>query len=331
MPHFDLPLDELRRYAPDLPSPPDLEAFWTDTLRDVQAGALASTFEPVENGLTVIDTLDVRFNGFGGTPIHAWLHLPATRQEPLPAIIEYVGYGGGRGLAHERNLWAQAGYAHLVMDTRGQGSSWSVGETPDAQATGEPAHPGFMTQGVLDPETYYYRRVFADAVRAVEAVRGHPAVDGARIAVTGGSQGGGISLAVAGLAGLAPVGAGHPLAAVAADVPFLCDFPRATTLVDTDPYAEIGRYLKTHRDHVDRVFRTLSYFDAAILGGHAVAPALFSVGLMDETCPPSTVYAAYNAYSGPKEIREYAFNDHEGGQAFQDVERMRWFGKLLGR
>ena len=81
-------------------------------------------------------------------------------------------------------------------------------------------------------------------------------------------------------------------------MPFLCDFPRATTLTDDDPYAEIGRYLKAHRDHVDRVFRTLAYFDVAILGSRAAAPALFSVGLMDEICPPSTVYAAFNRYGG---------------------------------
>lgn len=336
MAHFDLPLDELRRYSPDLPEPPDLDGFWTDTLRDARSHDLGATFEEVDNGLAVIESLDVRFNGFGGAPIRAWLHLPATRREPLPAIVEYVGYGGGRGLPHERMLWAAAGYAHLVMDTRGQGSSWSVGETPDPHAGGGPAHPGFMTQGVLDPETYYYRRVFIDGVRAVEAARSHPSVDASRVAVTGGSQGGGISLAVAGLTALAGsaerAGAGDvaAIAAVAADVPFLCDFPRATTLVDTDPYGEIGRYLKIHRDHVDRVFRTLSYFDAAILGRRATAPALFSVGLMDETCPPSTVYAAFNRYGGPKEIREYPFNEHEGGQGFHDVARMRWFAERFG-
>ena len=91
-------------------------------------------------------------------------------------------------------------------------------------ADGAPAHPGFMTRGILDPATYYYRRVFADAVRAVEAARSHPAVDGGRVAVTGGSQGGGISIAVAGLV--------PDVAAAMPDVPFLADFGRAITITD---------------------------------------------------------------------------------------------------
>ena len=237
-------------------------------------------------------------------------------------MIEYIGYGGGRGLPHERVLWAAAGYAHFVMDTRGQGSTWAVGDTADPGAGGAPFHPGFMTQGILDPSTYYYRRVFTDAVRAVEAVRAHPRVDPARIALTGGSQGGGLAIAAAALV--------PDVAAAMPDVPFLSNFRRAITFADSDPYAEIVRYLKAHRDHVDRVLSTLAYFDVAGLGRQASAPALFSVGLMDEICPPSTVYAAFNAYGGPKEIREYPFNDHEGGQGFHDAAKLRWLAERFG-
>jgi cephalosporin-C deacetylase len=115
------------------------------------------------------------------------------------------------------------------------------------------------------------------------------------------------------------------VAAVAADVPFLSDFPRATRLIDSKPYAEVRDYLKSHRDQVAQVYRTLSYFDVAILGRGAAAPALFSVALMDEICPPSTVYAAYNHYGGPHSIVEYEFNDHEGGEGFHQIEKVRWF------
>lgn len=319
MPQSDMPLEALRSYAPDLAEPTDLDAFWTGTLADARRHDLAARFTPIHDGLTVIDTFDVSYAGFGGAPIGAWLHLPAVRSGPLPAVVEYLGYGGGRGLSHERVLWAAAGYAHFVMDTRGQGSAWSVGDTPDPDATGAPFHPGFMTQGILDPATYYYRRVFTDAVRAVEAVRTHEAIDPTRVAVTGGSQGGGISLAVAALI--------PDVAAVMPDVPFLSDFPRAITFADRDPYEEIVRYLKAHRDHVERTLATLAYFDVAILGRRAIAPALFSVGLMDMICPPSTIYAAFNRYGGPKEIREYPFNDHEGGQGFHDVVKLDWLAE----
>lgn len=327
MAHFDLPLDELRAYTPDLAVPADLADFWSATLAEARAHPIDAAFTPADTGLRLIDTFDVAFRGAGGSLVRAWLHLPAgaagaASPVSLPAVVEYAGYGGGRGLAHERLLWVAAGYAYLVMDTRGQGSGWSVGDTPDPESDGAPAQPGSMTRGILDPATYYYRRVFTDAVRAVEAVRAHPVVDASRVAVTGGSQGGGITIAVASLV--------PDLVGAAPDVPFLCDFQRATTLVDSEPYGEIVRYLKAHRDHAEQAMRTLAYFDGAILGGMARVPALFSVGLMDRICPPSTVYAAYNRYGGEKSIREYPWNDHEGGGGFQDRAKLAWMRERLG-
>ena len=105
----------------------------------------------------------------------------------------------------------------------------------------------------------------------------------------------------------------HSLKVVLPDVPFLCHFRRATDLVDTKPYAEITEYLAAHRDASDDVFRTLSYFDGMNFASRATARAAFSVGLADTTCPPSTVYAAFNHYAGPKEIVVYRYNNHEGG------------------
>lgn len=323
MPQFDLPIDQLRTYDPARSEPDDLDDFWAATLAEARAIDLDPSFVPVDNGLATIETFDVTFSGFGGDRIRGWLHLPRHRAARLPAVVEYLGYGGGRGLSHERALWAAAGYAHLVMDTRGQGSSTFIGHTPDPGDPGAPSSPGFMTAGITDPHTYFYRRVYTDAARAIETIRTHPVVDGARVAVTGGSQGGALSIAAASLV--------RDVTAVAADVPFLSDFPRAITLVDTEPYAEIARYLKAHRDHVEPALRTLSYIDAAVLGRRAVAPALFSVGLMDDITPPSTVYAAYNAYGGPKRIIEYPFNGHEGGQGFHEQAKIMFLAEHLGR
>ena len=106
-------------------------------------------------------------------------------------------------------------------------------------------------------------------------------------------------------------------------------FPTSSSRRRPRPVPEIARYLKIHRLDVDAAFHTLSYFDGAVLGRRATAPGLFSVALMDDICPPSTVYAAYHAYGGPKEIRVYPFNDHEGGQMFQEAAALRWAAPYL--
>lgn len=321
MPHFDMPLDELRRYRPEVTEPEDFDAFWEKTLSAAREHDLDARFTPVEAQLSTVDVFDVTFAGFGGHPVKGWLILPAGTTEPLPAVVEYIGYGGGRGLPHERLLWSAAGFAHFVMDTRGQGSGGSAGDTPDPVGSG-PAYPGYMTRGIEDPHEYYYRRVFTDGVRAVEAARAHPLVDSSRVAAVGGSQGGGITLAVGGLV--------PDLAAIAADVPFLCDFPRATTLTDRPPYREIALYMKAKRGVEERVFRTLSYFDGVHFAARGTAPALFSAALEDMTCPPSTVFAAHNAYAGAERSMEvYSFNDHEGGGPYQQSVQLRWLPEHL--
>jgi cephalosporin-C deacetylase len=335
MPLFDLPLDQLQTYLPPRSEPADFSAFWTETLAQASRHPLQARFEAVDSGLRLVDVFDLTFNGYGGQPIKGWFLLPrlgGSRPAGLPCVVEYIGYGGGRGLPLDWLLWSNAGYAHLVMDTRGQGSAWRQGDTPDPEPEGaNPQYPGFMTRGILDPQRYYYRRVFADAMRAVEAARFHPAVDPQRIIVNGGSQGGGIALAVAGLSALVGLKQGQPdLAACLMDVPFLCHIRRATEIVASYPYQEIAQYCKVHRDQVETVFATLAYFDGMNFAAQTRCPALFSVGLMDETCPPSTVYAAYNHYAGPKDIRVWPYNQHEGGESFQNVEKMKFLQKLCG-
>ena len=180
-----------------------------------------------------------------------------------------------------------------------------------------------MTRGVENPNTYYYRRVFTDAVRLVDAVRALDFVDPDRVAVTGGSQGGGITLAVAGLMG-------HDIVAAMPDVPFLCHFRRSVALTPGRPFTEVTQYLSVHRDQVDTVFRTLSYFDGAVFAPRASAPALFSVGLMDDIVLPSSVFAAFNRYGAEdREIATYEYNGHEGGQLFHWQRQVAWLRDRL--
>jgi cephalosporin-C deacetylase len=318
---FDLPLDQLEKYAPAVQEPKDFEEFWKATLGAAAGWPVLLDAVPLATGLSLVDTWDVTFSGFGGSPVRAWFTRPAGVAGPLPAVVEFVGYGRGRGLPHERLTWPVAGYAHLLMDNRGQGDqSGSGGDTLDPQGVSF-GGPGVVTRGILSPDDYYYRRLITDAVRAVDAVRALPGVDPARVAVAGNSQGGGLALAVAGLV--------PDLAAMMATAPFLCHIQRAIGLVDTIPYGEIVTYLSVHRGAEDAVRHTLSYVDGVNFARRAVAPAHFGTGLRDTVCPPSTVFAAYNHYGTDKrEIHVYPYNHHEGGDAHHVTKQLSWLAQL---
>ncbi|OEV12734.1 acetylxylan esterase [Streptomyces nanshensis] len=320
MPQTDMPLEQLRSYRPEIAEPPGFDDFWAETLgeaREAAGTAPPARFPRVtDSPLRTVDVYDVRFPGWAGQPVAAWLLLPRDAAAPLPVVVNYIGYSGGRGLHTDNLLWSAAGYAHLVVDSRGQGHA-----TPDPDPAPGPQYVGgFMTRGIDGPRHHYYRRLITDAVRAVDAVRAHPAVDPERVVVTGHSQGGGMALAAAALTG-------DHVAAALVDVPFLCHIRRGVELATAGPYPEIAHYLGVHvRDDPESVFATLAHFDGLHFARRAASvPALFSVALMDPVCPPSSGFAAYNHYAhADKDVAVWQFGDHGGGRGSQTHRQLDW-------
>jgi cephalosporin-C deacetylase len=312
MAFFDLGESELLSYKPEVREPKDFDAFWSQTLTESRSKRADPLLQKADLGVSEFEVSDLRFSGFNGDEIAAWMIRP---RQSKGIVIEYNGYGGGRGFPHERLWWPASGYSYVFMDTRGQGSAWgSGGITPDNHGS-DPAANGFMTKGIQDKASYYYRRVFTDATLLIDAVRKLD-FGSDRIILCGGSQGGGITLAAAGLS--------EGVHAAMPDVPFLCHFERALSLTDGFPYKEIANYLSVHRDKVETTLNTLSYFDGVNFAKRSKAPALFSTALMDQICPPSTVFAARNHYAGKSEIEVYPFNGHEGGQGHHFLKQLEW-------
>ncbi|MBB5937765.1 acetylxylan esterase [Streptomyces zagrosensis] len=322
---MDLPLDALRTYRPPLPEPPGFDAFWRRTIAEARDHPLDADFTEYDAGLALLDTYDVTFSGFGGHRVRGWLLAPKGAPgavESLPCVVQYLGYGGGRALPYDWLLWPAAGYVTFVMDTRGQSGIGRPGDTPDPVGAAGPAVPGMVTKGILDPDDYYYRRLYTDAVRAVEAARTHPAVDPDRIVVAGHSQGGVLAMVAAALA--------PGIAGALIDMPFLTDIRRAIEITDAEPYAELARYCAGQRRHVQQVLRTLDHFDGLNFAVRATVPALFSTALRDPITPTSTGFAAHQHYAGDKELLVWQFNGHEGGGPHQQVEHIRFLRQLFG-
>jgi cephalosporin-C deacetylase len=307
MPWFDLPLEQLRTYRTTTEEPPGLDQWWADRIAQAQDRArppVLAMYQP--DVYAPLEVFDVEFSGARGDRVRAWYIKPAGATQ---TVVKFIGYGGGRGLPAEHTLLAALGYAVFVMDTRGQGGKWSTGDTAPANST-------VMTTDITHPEDYYYTRLFTDAVRAVQtAVELSQA---AQVAVTGASQGGGLSLAAAALA--------PDLVAVCnADVPFLCDIQRAITLAPVAPYTEIPEFLDQNTALIPVALDTLRYIDCALLARRITAHCLLSTGLMDTICPPSTVFAAYNEITAGKDIAVYPYTRHAvpSAQVERQIEHLR--------
>ncbi len=109
MANFDLPLEDLQAYQPERSEAADFDAFWADTLAASRAKATAPDLTPYTPPLKTVDVFDVSFSGFDGQRVKAWLVQPAGTTGPLPCVVEYIGYGGGRGFPSQRLLWSAAG------------------------------------------------------------------------------------------------------------------------------------------------------------------------------------------------------------------------------
>jgi cephalosporin-C deacetylase len=318
MNQFDLPLEELREYKPKIEKKPDFDRFWDETIVESSTQPLNIEMERLPYPVDAVECFKVRFDGFRNSRITARYIRPAgaAAASKLPALVTYHGYNWNSLNVAGALKYAIMGRSVLLVETRGQDV-----ESPDLQRYPNGGASGWMTLGILDPENYYYRNVFMDCVRAVEVVRSFPETDASRIAVEGGSQGGALALATGALS--------SHVAQILSDVPYLCHFRRAVKLSTDGPYAEIAHYFKIQDQlHAteSQVYGTLSYFDCCNLADRIRAETFVSVGLEDNICPPSTIFAAYNRIRSLKQIRVYGEFGH-GGFWQHDEEKIAFLAK----
>lgn len=297
MPSIDMPLEQLRQYRPSLYREPDFESFWDATIAEALRQPSNAELIPYSLPIRGLECYAVRFDGFQGGRIAGWYLRPESSGK-FPGLCVYHGYSG-RGLRPLDLIpYAAQGMCVLSMDCRGQN-----GQSQDAAVYPEGHYQGWMTQGIRAPQTYYYRFVYADALRALELLAQREEVDADRLAITGVSQGGGITLAVAALSD-------RPILALS-DVPFLCDYRRAIAITPAAPYTEIPAFLKTNPHLHETAIRTLSYFDNLNLAPWIKCRTVISNCLCDDVCPPSTIYAVFHHITAEKQIEVYPYHKHE--------------------
>lgn len=300
---FDLSWDALQTYTGSSPRPADFDDYWTRALADLDATPARPTLTPATFQTSFAECSDLTFTGVGGAQLHAKLLRPRQVRGPQPAVLQFHGYGGNCGSWSEKLAWVAEGFTVAALDCRGQG-----GSSEDNGAVRGPTLNGHIIRG-LDgpPESLLYRQLFLDTVQLARVVMALPGVDPTRVTATGGSQGGGLTLACAAL---------EPrIRALAPVYPFLCDYRRVWLMdLAKNAYGELQGYFRMFDPLHEReaeVFERLGYIDVQHLAERIRGEVMFTVGLMDTTCPPSTQFAAYNKLIAPKSLRVYPDFGHE--------------------
>jgi cephalosporin-C deacetylase len=306
--NFDFKLDKLETYQGTNPRPADFDVFWDARLAEMHALDPQLSLTPAEFQVPCADCYDLRFTGIGGARVYAKLLHPKNAATPHPAVVMFHGYTGSSGDWADKLSYVAAGYTVAALDCRGQG-----GSSEDVGGVMGNTHRGHIIRGLDEaiagaPEKLLFTQIFCDTAQLARIVMGLPEVDADRVGATGGSQGGALTVACAAL---------EPGIRMAAPTfPFLSDYKRVWTMdMDKAAYAELREYFRhfdPRHEREDEIFEALGYVDIQHLAPRIRGEILWSAGLMDEICPPSSQFAAYNKITSVKRMDLYPDFGHEG-------------------
>jgi cephalosporin-C deacetylase len=263
----------------------DFDSFWKNALKELKTIQPETKILPVkreENARTNLFKVEIK--SADGLTVRGWLEVPK-KTGKYPALLRVPGY--------TENLTPIDKYDDLIVfsfNTRDHGESDNTGKRGW----------DMWVRGMHDKNEFYYKDIILDCIQALNYLCRRNDVDTNRIAVWGGSQGGGLSFTTAAL--------DKRISLCIADIPFLCEYPR---------YLEIS-----HWDEIDvwftqnpkqtwtTLFRTLSYFDTKNMAGKITCPVVMGIGLQDDVCPPATSFVTYNYLNCPKEYSIYKYEQH---------------------
>ena len=309
MPDLDFPLEQLKSYQGSSPLPKAFDAYWERALGDLDLAGVSYSLEPAAFSAPGVRCQYLYFTGVGGARVCCKFLCPENvltgeSTEKIPAVAMFHGYSQHSGGWVEKLPYAYAGYAVLAMDVRGQ-----MGRSEDTIQVSGNTLRGHIIRGLAahDPEQLFYRNVFLDAAQVARILMHMDFIDENRIGTMGASQGGALALASAALEPRVKM--------VASTYPFLSDYKRVWEMdLCKRAYEELAYYIR-HMDprqqRMDAMFETLGYIDVSNLVSRIKGEVYMFLSLMDDVCPPSTQFAAYNKIKSKKSCEIYPNHGHE--------------------
>jgi cephalosporin-C deacetylase len=303
---------------PTVENPADFVKFWEEAKQEAAKIPLDTKMTLLPERCTEkVNVYHVSVQNFKvGSRLYGILCVPKGDGK-FPALLKVPG-AGVRAYAGDVTTAAQ-GIITFEIGIHGIPVTMDPGVYVDLGST---ALNGYFNFNLDSRDRYYYKKVYLGCVRANDLLTSLPQFDGTNLGVAGGSQGGALSIVTAALD------------------------PRVKYLASFYPaLSDVTGYLKGRAGGWPHLFskpnvefnntkqklETVKYYDVVNFARQLKVQGFYSWGFNDETCPPTSMYSAYNVITAPKELYLELETGHwtywEQREKFNDWIVMRLLGK----
>ncbi len=290
---------EPEKIKPTVENPADFNKFWNDAKADLAKVPMDARLTLLPDRCTEkVNVYHLNLQNFknnGASRLYGILCVPK-KEGKYPAILRVPGAGVRPYYGDVRT--AEKGIITLEIGIHG------VPVTMDPSVYTDMIGGWvnqYWTYNLDDRDAYYYKRVYLGCIRANDYLVSMPQFDGKNLAVAGGSQGGALSIVTAGL-----------------DSRVKFTAPTYPAMSDMVGYLKgragawphiFDKNIYPNNNTPDKI-KTASYYDVVNFARLLTVPTFYSMGFNDETCPPTSMFAAYNVISAPKTLKLYLETGH---------------------
>lgn len=287
---------EPAQLKPTVEYPADFLTFWNKTKEELAALPLDAKFTLLpERSSAQTNVFHVSINNLGSSRLYGILCVPK-KPGKYPAILQVPG-AGIRPYNPDLEL-ADRGVIVFTIGIHGISVIQDPGVYRDLEAG---PLKGYFFFTMHNRDQYYYKRVYAGCIRANDLLVSLPEFDGKNLAVSGNSQGGALSIVTASLdPRVKYLGAIHPA---------FCDLT-GYTVGRAGGWPHMFSKTNSWSVYQDSFKQSLSYYDVLNFAKGLTIPGFYTWGYNDETCPPTSMYAAYNVIIAPKSLFLYPETGH---------------------
>ena len=313
---LDLKPEELKSYMGSSPCPTDIDEFWDGEIAKMKMLDSQLELKKVFDYPNA-ECFELYFTGMNNARIYAKYARPKNIEKPAKAVLRFHGYGAESPNWMELLAWTGQGFCAAALDVRGQG-----GKSEDVGGVRGNTLHGQIIRGLIenDPHKLLFKDIFLDTAQLAGIIMEMDEVDENNVFAYGDSQGGALTLACAAFE------TGIKKAAIW--YPFLSDYKRVWELDRVDrAYVELKEFFRKfdpRHENEDKIFELLGYIDVQNIVKRIKCDVLMFSGLMDEVCPPSTHFAAFNKITSNIKVLIYPDFGHEKFPGSEDII-MQWF------